>query len=121
LRERPGEGLEKTEAIFRSILTALVAVVALSVASAAESPRLSADEAFEIGVEAYVYAYPLVLMDTTRRALTNVEAVDHTVNRAPMNQFMHVPKFPDATFTEVVRPNADTLYSSLWYDVTAEP
>lgn len=29
--------------------------------------------------------------------------------------------FPDATFTDVVRANADTLYSSLWFDVRREP
>ena len=38
-----------------------------------------------------------------------------------MNQFAHVPVFPDANFTDVVRPNADTLYSVLWFDVTDEP
>jgi hypothetical protein len=38
-----------------------------------------------------------------------------------MNQFAHVRAFPDASFTDVVRPNADTLYSSLWYDVSSEP
>ena len=42
-----------------------------------ERPRLSwveglnEDEIAEIAVEAYVYAYPLVLMDVTRRVLTN--------------------------------------------------
>ena len=29
--------------------------------------------------------------------------------------------FPDATFTNVVRPNADTLYSAMFYDVSKEP
>ena len=29
--------------------------------------------------------------------------------------------FPDASFEALVRPNVDTLYSSLWYDVSAEP
>jgi hypothetical protein len=38
-----------------------------------------------------------------------------------MNQFAHMGAFPDATFTAVVRPNADTLYSSLWFDVGREP
>ncbi len=38
-----------------------------------------------------------------------------------MNQFYHAPEFPDATFTDVVRANADTLYSFLWFDVSKEP
>jgi hypothetical protein len=38
-----------------------------------------------------------------------------------MNQFVHLRTFPDHTFREVVRPNADTLYSVVWFDVSKEP
>jgi hypothetical protein len=99
------------------LLAVLVAALLGGSAAAGEPPD---DETAEIAVEAYVYAYPLVLMDVTRQALTNVETV--TANgRAPVNQFGHRRDFPDAEFTEVVRPNADTLYSSLWFDVSKEP
>lgn len=77
------------------------------------------EEAAEIAVEAYLFAYPMVLMDVTRRVVTNVEApagID-----APVNQFAHLRAFPDAAFTAVVRPNADTLYSSIFFDVSKEP
>jgi hypothetical protein len=83
--------------------------------------KLSDDEATEIAVEAYLYAYPLVLMDVTRQISTNCETASGANMCAPINQFAHVPAFPDATFTDVVRPNADTLYSSLWFDVAREP
>ena len=33
----------------------------------------------------------------------------------------HVRAFPDATFTDVVSPNADTLYSLAWLDLAKEP
>jgi len=79
----------------------------------------SPDELTRIAQELYVYAYPLVLMDVTRRVTTNTERPQGV--RAPMNAFAHLREFPDASFTEVVRPNADTLYSSLWLDVTSEP
>jgi len=39
-------------------------------------------EALEIGVEAYIYGYPLVTMEMTRRAMTNVDAPLAT--KAPM-------------------------------------
>jgi hypothetical protein len=77
-------------------------------------------EAYEIGVEAYIYFYPLVLMDLTRKQLTNIEA-GKVVARGPMNTFTHLREFPPADFKEVVRPNFDTLYSFGWLDLTKEP
>jgi hypothetical protein len=83
----------------------------------------TSDETLEIAVDAYVYAYPLVLMDVTRRVMTNVEVpvAGSSHAAAPMNQFAHLRTFPDSTFTDVVRPNADTLYSTMWFDVSQEP
>lgn len=81
---------------------------------------IDADERVEIATDALIYAYPLVLMEMTRRAMTNVECAN-TVGQAPINQFSHMAAFPDPTSTAVVRPNADTLYSALWYDVAREP
>jgi hypothetical protein len=87
----------------------------------AEHPLISAagpvttEEAREIAIDAYIYAYPLLVSELTRRAsLVGPDA-------ARMNQFQHRWSIPDENFTLVVRPNADTLYSSLWYDVAAEP
>jgi hypothetical protein len=80
---------------------------------------VSAEEAHAIGLQAYVYLYPLVTMDITRRQLTNTERAEGI--RAPMNEFIHVPAYPPPTMREVVRPNFDTLYSSAWLDLTKEP
>ncbi len=89
--------------------------------AAAAAPALTQEEAHQIGVEAYTYAYPLVLMEVTRRVASNVARPDPEHLRAPMGQFAHAPKYPDAAFKDVVRPNADTLYSMLWFDVGDEP
>ncbi|MGC1647383.1 MAG: DUF1254 domain-containing protein [Candidatus Sulfotelmatobacter sp.] len=77
-------------------------------------------EAHEIGVEAYVYFYPLVSIDVTRRIATNVEAGKIPMF-GPKNAFSHGRAFPTADFRAVVRPNFDTLYSSAWLDLTKEP
>jgi hypothetical protein len=73
----------------------------------------------EIAVEAYVYLYPLVTMEVSRRQLTNT--VEPTGSHAPANRFAHVRAFPAADFREVVRPNFDTLYSSAWLDLADGP
>ena len=74
----------------------------------------------QLGVEAYLYLYPLVTMEVTRRQLTNI-AAGQLPGRAPMGQFAHIPAFPSADFKAVVRPNFDTLYSSAWLDLSSGP
>jgi hypothetical protein len=74
-----------------------------------------------IGVEGYIYLYPLVLMDTTRRQITNVEKVSFSPLRTPADVFINIPAFPPADFRAVVRPNFDTLYSSAFLDLSEGP
>jgi hypothetical protein len=81
--------------------------------------QLTGDEAAKIAEDAYVFGYPLVLMDVTEAVSTAVPKPEGT--RAPINQFAHVRAFPDATYTDIVSPNADTLYSLAWLDVAKEP
>lgn len=105
------------------MLVVTVSLLLLSVCSSgqtATSPKVTADEAYQIGMEAYVYLYPLVLMDITRLQLTNIEA-GKMAGRGPMNMFTNMSAFPTAEFREVVRPNFDTLYSSGWLDLRKEP
>ncbi|MGW4350784.1 DUF1254 domain-containing protein [Nocardia sp. NPDC004582] len=62
----------------------------------------------DIAADAYVFGYPLVLMDVTRET------------GGPANQFVHQnPPTPDAR--QVVRLNLDTLYSQAWLDLRPEP
>jgi len=80
----------------------------------------SAFDPGQLGVEAYLYLYPLVTMEVSRRQMTNI-AAGKLPGRAPMGQFAHVPAFPAADFRAVVRPNFDTLYSSAWLDLSGGP
>jgi len=76
-------------------------------------------EARAIAIESYVYAYPLVTMEMTRRIMTNVEAPQGS--RAPMGHFVRMRSYPDASYRDVTAPNADTLYTTTWIDVSKEP
>jgi hypothetical protein len=81
---------------------------------------ISEQEAGQIAVEAYLYFYPLVTMDVTRKVMTNVEAGKRP-GAGPMNEFSHVRTYPPADMRDVVRPNFDTLYSVAWLDLTKGP
>jgi len=83
-------------------------------------PAITEAEAHAIGVDAYLYFYPLVTMDVTRRQATNVEA-GKVVLRGPPNTFANAPAFPQADNRDVVRFNFDTLYSFAWLDMMREP
>jgi hypothetical protein len=83
------------------------------------TPPLTAAEATELGTAAYIYGYPLVTMEYTRRVMTNVRKLEGT--RAPMGQFVRARTYPDASFKDVTAPNADTLYTTAWLDVSKEP
>ena len=69
--------------------------------------------------EAYIYAFPLVLMDATETSATNTETAG--AGKAPVNQFIHARELVDAKFKNVVTPNVDTIYSQVWYDLSSEP
>jgi hypothetical protein len=83
-------------------------------------PSISPAEAQAIATEAYVYLYPLVLMDITRKQMINLDPKVNPVG-GPANEFTHVRAFPSADMRTVVRPNFDTLYSSAWLDLANGP
>lgn len=101
-----------------AVLAAALAALPMVTASAADT--ITEEEAHAIGIDAYVYFYPLVTMDITRQQMTNVAAAKGAIG-GPPNIFNNIPEFPPADLKVVVRPNFDTLYSSAWLDVTKEP
>ena len=82
-------------------------------------PAITEAEARGIALDAYLYFYPLVTMDLTRKQLIN--AKPDSGMGGPANKFDNIPAFPTAEMRTVVRPNFDTLYSSAWVDLTREP
>jgi hypothetical protein len=81
---------------------------------------ITEEEARAVAVDAYIYLYPLVTMDLTRKQSTNIEP-GKELGKGPMNMFTSVPAYPPADFKGVVRVNFDTLYSIAWLDLTKEP
>src|SRR5204862_346350 len=73
-----------------------------------------------MGLDAYIYFYPLVTMDLTRKQSTNIES-GKELGKGPMNMFISILAYPPADLKVVVRINFDTLYSIAWLDLTKEP
>ena len=112
--------LRKRPLLTRSLTSVLIAAGSLQVSLTTHAESISSEEAHGIGVEAYLYFYPLVTMDVTRLQSTNV-APGKEFGKGPMNMFVSVPEYPPADLKLVVRVNFDTLYSIAWLDLTKEP
>ncbi len=101
----------------------LVAAASLATATKAADGVLAdiieGAEEFALAVEAYTFGYPLVTMEMTRRVVTNVAAPVGT--KGPMGQVIKLREYPDAKFRDVTAPNADTLYTTAFFDVGTEP
>lgn len=82
-------------------------------------PTVTPEQAEQIAEEAYVFGFPLVLMDVSKQVATNVTTLEK--GKAPVNRFAHFKEFPNDRFRDVVTPNADALYSMGWLDLSAEP
>ena len=85
----------------------------------AAAADVKAREARDAAIEAYIYAYPLVTMEYTRRVSTNVEKPEGAA--APVGQFARLRTYPAVDNHTVTAPNADTLYTIVWLDVSKEP
>ena len=91
----------------RALLTLLALLLGIAALLYAKAEHIL------LGAEAYIFGYPLVIMDVTR------EHSGHTVG--PANQLRRVRQFPDAQFKAVVRPNVDTLYTTAFINADEGP
>jgi len=81
---------------------------------------LTHQAANKAAVDAYEYGFPIVLMDVTKTQATNV-AKPTASSAAPFGQFSNIPAFPPPENHAVVAPNADTLYSVAWVNLSNGP
>lgn len=69
--------------------------------------------------DAYLYAYPLVLMDVAKDAATGGDGTQP--GQAPLNTLRHAQAMPPVGAVNPPLPGVDTLDSCGWLDVAAEP
>jgi hypothetical protein len=118
-----------TIAIFSALMLGLV-----TNASAQSKPStLTPDEArtkqaYALGVQAYIWGYPMVVMQKSRDAMTKVDApvTPDVFNKtgklfAPVNQVISAWGMLGPNFSAVQSANSDTQYSATWFDSSEEP
>ena len=93
--------------------------VLLSLMVINRTPSLHTEDAVRTAVDAYVFGYPLVTFDMARRQQTNVAEAD--AEHAPMGQLIKMRSYPAVDNHCCAAPNADTLYTLAWLDVSGEP
>lgn len=72
----------------------------------------------DLAARATIYLFPIYEM---YRARWRATVDEQNPQRQRLNRFRHVPTLADARTREMTAPNADTLYSSAWLDLSLEP
>src|SRR5215468_5088825 len=95
------------------------ALVACSKSGTKMTSQPGVEQAVSDAIDVYIYGYPLVTMDMTRKFMTNYATVQGA--RGPMGQIIKLRNYPAVDDHAVTAPNADTLYTTAWIDVSKEP
>lgn len=74
--------------------------------------------AYSLGIQAYIYGYPLVLMERTRQLQTKLDSTIQPELTAS-NVFFY--KTINPKFKDVVTPNVDTVYGAAFLDLSNNP
>ena len=78
------------------------------------------DDARVLAVEVYTYAYPLVLTDVTREVMA-ARASAGATGQTAVNTFVHQRGAPRPGASDMASPDADTLTSVAWLDLSRGP
>jgi hypothetical protein len=90
---------------------------------------VKARQAYALGVSAYIWGSPMVVMQTSRDAMTkggDAPVTPEQFNQtgklfAPVNQLAIAWGMLGPKFAAVQSANSDTLYTVTWFDVSKEP
>jgi len=117
-----------------AIFAALVMSIAADASAQKGKPSLTPDEArakqaYALGVQAYLWGYPMVVMQRSRDAMTkggDSPVTPEVFNKsgllfAPVNQVANAWGMLGPKFSAVQSGNSDTQYSVTWFDSSEEP
>jgi hypothetical protein len=111
-----------TKAFLGTVALAFTQVLSSSVAASAQSAPVTDDwreqYAYSVGVQAYIYAGPLLYLTQLRyKWTTDASSFPYT----PLNHLYPFRNIADASYKDGGSPNNDTLYSWGFFDLSKEP
>jgi len=126
--------MKSTRHAVGAILMALLLGLNATASAQKDKPALTPDEvkakqAYAIGVQAYIWGYPMVVMQRSRDQMTkggDAPVTPEQFNKtgklfAPVNQVANAWGLLGPKFSAVQSGNSDTQYSVIWYDSSKEP
>jgi hypothetical protein len=118
----------------RIYISALTLALASTVLAQDKKATMAPDDAkvnqaYALGVQAYIWGYPMVVMQKSRDAMTkggDAPVTPDVFNKtgklfAPVNQVANAWDMLGPNFSAVQSANSDTQYSITWYDSSKEP
>lgn len=107
-------------AITTSLVSCKTSVPTTQNSPAQDSITMSSADKVKMLEKAYLFGYPLLIMDYTITKSTNT-LEPNSIGQAPINQKATFDQFPTSDFKNVVKPNVDTYYSTIYLDLSKEP
>jgi DNA sulfur modification protein DndE len=116
-----------------AVLAACVALAGTAIATDKKDTltpdEAKAKQAYSLGVQAYIWGYPMVVMQKSRDAMTKGGDAPVTPDVfkksgllfAPVNQVANAWGMLGPKFSAVQSGNSDTQYSVTWFDSSEEP
>lgn len=100
-------------------LLALTFSTELSLAQ--DAPSAQEQEAYAIGLQAYVYGFPMIVNETARTGMTATMEIDGVRFKAPRGVWAHATELAGPEMEDIQSTNNDTIYSWIWGDLSDEP
>jgi hypothetical protein len=101
------------------LFQAIAALVTAFLSTGVSAWTLREGAGYLLGADAYVYGFPLVMMDVTREVTTAASKSGEYA--APINQFGRIRTYISPDFQNVVRISVNSLWSFAFIDLDQEP
>lgn len=105
----------------RAVATAAVLLAAPLPLRAQGAPSPQEQEAYSIGMQAFIYGYPMIVAEKSHLGMTTTTTVDGIRFKAPQGVWAHATELAGPEMEDIQSTNNDTIYSWIWADLGKEP